>query len=266
MSETRLAVNDVSVEFTGLRALDHVSLSVSTGEVVGLIGPNGSGKTTLVNAITGQVKLAGGTITACDTILSGLSPREIALAGVSRSFQIVRLFNTMTVLENVEAAALAKGASRATATERAKGLLAELGLSAKADELGESLSYGDKRRVEIARALAAEPRFLLLDEPLGALDALTRTRMQAFLLRIKAESGAGAVLITHSIEEALLLGTRVVVLSPDPGRLTAEIEAGFNAEILNGASVADVKASPIFKRMHAGLTGLIHAGEEELAA
>lgn len=88
MSETRLAVNDVSVEFTGLRALDHVSLSVAAGEVVGLIGPNGSGKTTLINAITGQVKLATGTIAAGDTTLSGLSPREIALAGVSRSFQI----------------------------------------------------------------------------------------------------------------------------------------------------------------------------------
>ncbi|MCA0342856.1 MAG: taurine ABC transporter ATP-binding subunit, partial [Proteobacteria bacterium] len=108
---------------------------------------------------------------------------------------------------------------------------------------------------------------LLLDEPLGALDALTRTRMQEFLLRIKAESGAGALLITHSIEEALLLGTRIVVLSPHPGRLTAEIEAGFNAEVLNGASVAAVRASPIFKRMHAGLTGLIHASaQEEIAA
>lgn len=108
MSETRLAVNDVSVEFTGLRALDHVSLSVAAGEVVGLIGPNGSGKTTLINAITGQVKLATGTIAAGDTTLSGLSPREIALAGVSRSFQIVRIFNSMTVMENVEAAALAR--------------------------------------------------------------------------------------------------------------------------------------------------------------
>ena len=98
MTETRLAINDVSVEFTGLRALDHVSLTVETGEVVGLIGPNGSGKTTLINAITGQVKLATGTITAGDTVLSGLKPRQIALAGVSRSFQIVRLFNGMTVL------------------------------------------------------------------------------------------------------------------------------------------------------------------------
>lgn len=111
MSETRLAVTDVSVEFTGLRALDQVSLCVNSGEVLGLIGPNGSGKTTLINAITGQVKLAGGTITSDGRTISGLSPRAIALAGISRSFQIVRLFNAMTVLENVESAALAKGDS-----------------------------------------------------------------------------------------------------------------------------------------------------------
>ena len=223
MSETRLAVNDVSVEFTGLRALDHVSLSVSTGEVVGLIGPNGSGKTTLINAITGQVKLAGGTITAGDTTLSGLSPRAIALAGVSRSFQIVRLFNTMTVLENVEAAALAKGASRGIATERAKNLLDELGLSAKADELGESLSYGDKRRVEIARALAAEPRFLLLDEPAAGMnDAETETLLHT-LSELPKKRGLGLLIIDHDMGLIMCLCHRLHVLAS--GRTIAEGDA-----------------------------------------
>jgi branched-chain amino acid transport system ATP-binding protein len=223
MSETRLAVNDVSVEFTGLRALDHVSLSVSTGEVVGLIGPNGSGKTTLINAITGQVKLAGGTITAGDIRLSGLSPREIALQGVSRSFQIVRLFNTMTVLENVEAAALAKGASLAVATERAKGLLNELGLAAKADELGESLSYGDKRRVEIARALAAEPRFLLLDEPAAGMnDAETETLLHT-LSELPKTRGLGLLIIDHDMGLIMRLCHRLHVLAS--GRTIAEGDA-----------------------------------------
>ncbi|MGB3815345.1 MAG: ABC transporter ATP-binding protein [Shinella sp.] len=223
MPEAILAVNDVSVEFTGLRALDHVSLSVATGEVVGLIGPNGSGKTTLINAITGQVKLATGTITAGGTTISGLSPRQIALEGISRSFQIVRLFNTMTVLENVEAAALAKGVSRAVATERARTLLAELGLAAKADELGDSLSYGDKRRVEIARALAAEPRFLLLDEPAAGMnDAETETLLHT-LSDLPKKRGLGLIIIDHDMGLIMRLCHRLHVLAS--GRTIAEGDA-----------------------------------------
>jgi len=223
MSETRLAANDVSVEFTGLRALDHVSLSVDTGEIVGLIGPNGSGKTTFINAITGQVKLATGTIKIGGTELSGRSPREIALQGVSRSFQIVRLFNTMTVMENVEAAALAKGVSRAVAAERATSLLTELGLTAKSDELGESLSYGDKRRVEIARALAAEPRFLLLDEPAAGMnDAETETLLHT-LAELPAKRGLGLLIIDHDMGLIMRLCHRLHVLAS--GRTIAEGEA-----------------------------------------
>jgi len=223
MSETRLAVNDVSVEFTGLRALDHVSLSVATGEIVGLIGPNGSGKTTLINAITGQVKLAGGTIAAGDAILSGLSPREIALHGVSRSFQIVRLFNTMTVMENVEAAALAKGVSRTVAANRADALLSELGLSAMADELGESLSYGDKRRVEIARALAAEPRFLLLDEPAAGMNDNETETLLHTLADLPTKRGLGLLIIDHDMGLIMRLCHRLHVLAS--GRTIAEGDA-----------------------------------------
>ncbi|KXF78194.1 ABC transporter ATP-binding protein [Paramesorhizobium deserti] len=223
MSETRLVVNDVSVEFTGLRALDQVSLFVATGEIVGLIGPNGSGKTTLINAITGQVKLATGQITLGDTTLSGLSPREIALRGVSRSFQIARLFNTMTVMENVEVAALAKGASRAVASQSAKMLLGELGLTVKADELGESLSYGDKRRVEIARALAAEPRFLLLDEPAAGMnDAETETLLH-ILAELPKKSGLGLLIIDHDMGLIMRLCSRLHVLAS--GHTIAEGDA-----------------------------------------
>ena len=223
MSGTRLSVNDVSVEFSGLRALDHVSISIATGEIVGLIGPNGSGKTTLINAITGQVKLASGAITAGDMVLSGLSPRRIALAGISRSFQIVRLFNTMTVLENIEAAALAQGTTGAVATQRAKRLLSELGLAARADELGESLSYGDKRRVEIARALAAEPRFLLLDEPAAGMnDAETETLLHT-LAELPRKRGLGLLIIDHDMGLIMRLCHRLHVLAS--GRTIAEGDA-----------------------------------------
>lgn len=220
MSETRLALSDVSVEFTGLRALDHVSLSVSTGEIVGLIGPNGSGKTTLINAITGQVKLATGNISLGNVTLSGLSPREIALQGVSRSFQIVRLFNSMTVFENIEAAALAKGTSRAVASERTRALLGEFGLACKADELGESLSYGDKRRVEIARALAAAPRFLLLDEPAAGMnDAETETLLH-ILSELPQSRGLGLIIIDHDMSLIMRLCHRLHVLAS--GRTIAQ--------------------------------------------
>ena len=223
MPTTRLSVDDVSVEFTGLRALDHVSLSIATGEIVGLIGPNGSGKTTLINAITGQVTLATGKITAGEITLSGLSPREIALHGVSRSFQIVRLFNAMTVMENVEAAALAKGASRAEASQRAIGLLGELGLTDKADELGESLSYGDKRRVEIARALAAEPRFLLLDEPAAGMNDAETEALLHILSELPKKRGLGLLIIDHDMGLIMRLCHRLHVLAS--GRTIAEGDA-----------------------------------------
>lgn len=223
MSETRLALHDVSVEFAGLRALDHVSISVSAGEIVGLIGPNGSGKTTLINAITGHVKLAAGRVGIGDTTISGLSPREIALQGVSRSFQIVRLFNAMTVFDNVEAAALAKGTPRGEARERTRILLREFGLGTKADELGESLSYGDKRRVEIARALAAEPRFLLLDEPAAGMnDAETETLLHT-LAELPKSRGLGLIIIDHDMSLIMRLCHRLHVLAS--GRTIAEGDA-----------------------------------------
>jgi branched-chain amino acid transport system ATP-binding protein len=200
-----------------------MSESRLTGEVVGFIGPNGSGKTTLINAITGQVKLATGAITAGGVTLSGLSPRDIALAGVSRSFQIVRLFNSMTVLENVEAAALAKGASRAASAARANRLLDELGLTDKADELGESLSYGDKRRVEIARALAAEPRFLLLDEPAAGMNDTETETLLHTLSELPRKRGLGLLIIDHDMGLIMRLCHRLHVLAS--GRTIAEGDA-----------------------------------------
>ncbi|MGI9434681.1 MAG: ATP-binding cassette domain-containing protein, partial [Geminicoccaceae bacterium] len=119
MSVTSLTASDISVEFAGLRALDRVSLSLGRGDILGLIGPNGSGKTTLVNAITGHAALAGGTITVGNVDLNGRSPRDVALAGVARTFQIGRHFNGLTVLEGVATAALAHGQGLGVAKDRA---------------------------------------------------------------------------------------------------------------------------------------------------
>ena len=242
------------------RVLDGINLQVASDELVAIIGRSGSGKTSLLNLAAGFLTPSEGTISVDGAPVTGPDADRAVV------FQDDALYPWLDARDNIAFPMKLRGVPLAERRARANTLLERVGLAEAGDRQIWELSGGMRQRVGIARALAAEPRFLLLDEPLGALDALTRTRMQEFILRIKAESGAGAVLITHSIEEALLLGTRVVVLSPNPGRLTAEIEAGFNAEVLNGASVAAVKASPIFKRMHAGLTGLIHAGEEELAA
>jgi branched-chain amino acid transport system ATP-binding protein len=223
MPASSLEVSEVSVEFSGLRALDHVSLTLSPGEVLGLIGPNGSGKTTLVNAITGQVPVAGGSIRIGGTLLSGLAPRQTALLRVARTFQIVRLFNNLTVRENVETAALARGDGIRTAGAKADSLLAEYDLASRADELASNLNYGDKRRVEIARALAADPQFLLLDEPAAGMNEAETEVLLHHLAELPRSRGLGLLIIDHDMGLIMRLCDRLQVLAS--GRTIAEGDA-----------------------------------------
>lgn len=220
MPATSLQATAVSVEFTGLRALDDVSLRVEPGEILGLIGPNGSGKTTLVNAITGQVPMVSGRIQVNGTDLTGLKPDEIALKGVARSFQIARLFNNLTVAENIETAALAQRAHRREADRLAANLLQEFGLAGRADEMTAGLSYGDKRRVEIARALAANPRFLLLDEPAAGMNESESDALLALLAALPKERKLGLLIIDHDMPLIMRLCHRLHVLAS--GRTIAE--------------------------------------------
>ncbi|HET9067144.1 MAG TPA: ABC transporter ATP-binding protein [Amaricoccus sp.] len=215
-----LVASEVSVEFAGLRALDRVSLSLPQGEILGLIGPNGSGKTTLVNAITGQVRLRQGRIVAGDVDLTGKTPREVALAGVARSFQVGRHFENLTVLESVAMAALAHGAGIPAAKERARGLLDEFGLAARHDDLAGALSYGDKRRVEVARALAGDPRFLLLDEPAAGMNDVETEALLELLAALPAARGLGLLIIDHDMSLIMRLCSRLHVLAS--GRTIAE--------------------------------------------
>ncbi len=213
MSSNALRVTDISVEFSGLRALDHVSLFVEPGEILGLIGPNGSGKTTLINATTGQVPLSGGSVEAGDDQLTGLSPREIARLGIARSFQIVRLFNAMTIAENVEASALAQGEGRRQARLAAREMLGEFELLDRADELAGNLNYGDKRRVEIARALVARPRFLLLDEPAAGMNESETEKLLNLLAILPEQRSLGLLIIDHDMPLIMRLCHRVQVLA-----------------------------------------------------
>lgn len=220
MADDSLRTIEVSVEFSGLRALDGVSLSVAPGEILGLIGPNGSGKTTLVNAVTGQVPLAAGRIVCRGEDITGFSPREVALRGIARSFQVVRLFNNLTVAENVEAAALAHGHGRRAARERSRSLLAEFGLEPRAEDLAVGLSYGDKRRVEISRALAADPTFLLLDEPAAGMNEAETAGLLSILEELPRARGLSLLIIDHDMGLIMRLCERLHVLAS--GRTIAE--------------------------------------------
>lgn len=234
MTNRSLDADSVSVEFAGLRALSDVSLSLNMQEIVGLIGPNGSGKTTLINAITGQVPLAGGKVTLGGDIISGLPPRLIALKGITRSFQIVRLFNNMTVVENVETAALAHGDSLRVARSKAEALLDEFGLASKAEDLGGALSYGDKRRVEIARALAADPSFLLLDEPAAGMNERETDMLLQILAGLPRARGLGLLIIDHDMGLIMRLCHRLQVLAS--GRTIA---AGETEEVRRNPAVIE---------------------------
>jgi branched-chain amino acid transport system ATP-binding protein len=234
MTNCSLDADSVSVEFAGLRALSDVSLSLNMQEIVGLIGPNGSGKTTLINAITGQVPLAGGKVTLGGDIISGLAPRLIALKGITRSFQIVRLFNNMTVVENVETAALAHGDSLRVARSKAEALLDEFGLASKAEDLGGALSYGDKRRVEIARALAADPSFLLLDEPAAGMNERETDMLLQILAGLPRARGLGLLIIDHDMGLIMRLCHRLQVLAS--GRTIA---AGETEEVRHNQAVIE---------------------------
>jgi branched-chain amino acid transport system ATP-binding protein len=239
-----LDVVDVSVEFAGLRALDRVSLSLAPGEILGLIGPNGSGKTTLVNAVTGHVPVAGGHIALGSEDLSGLPPRAVARRGLARTFQIVRLFNNLTVRENVESAALAHGNGRRSGGVKADALLAEFGLTRLADELAAVLSYGDKRRVEIARALAADPAFLLLDEPAAGMNEAETDVLLHHLAELPRSRGLGLLIIDHDMGLIMRLCDRLHVLAS--GRTIAEGDA------------AAVRANPAVVEAYLG-TAAAHA-------
>ncbi|MEA3537341.1 ABC transporter ATP-binding protein [Rhizobium sp. CC-YZS058] len=241
--------------------LDRISLSVSTGEFVVIIGRSGSGKTSLLNLAAGFQTPSAGLVSVDGVPITGPGAERAVV------FQDDALYPWLTARDNIAFPLALKGRGVAERRSIAEDLLARVGLKEAGDRRIWELSGGMRQRVGIARALAADPRFLLLDEPLGALDALTRSKLQLFLLDIWRTSQAGALLITHSIEEALLLATRIVVLQPEPGRIGTILTTGFSAEILAGADPRAVRRSPQFRALHDELTGLIHDDStEEIAA
>ena len=202
-------------------ALSEVELTVGDGEFVSLIGPSGCGKSTLLRLIADLIEPTAGTVT-----VNGKSARQARLdQDYGIAFQAAGLLPWRTVTANIELPLELHGVGRAERRERARELLELVGLADFAKSRPDQLSGGMQQRVAIARALAERPRLLLMDEPFGALDEMTRERMQAELLRIARESGAAVLFVTHSIPEAVVLSDRVAVMTPRPGRIT-EIVTG----------------------------------------
>jgi branched-chain amino acid transport system ATP-binding protein len=208
-----LVVRDVTKHFAGLAALQNVSLSIKQGEILGLIGPNGSGKTTLINVVTGLLPADGGQILAGDIDITNKHSYEIAHTGVSRTFQTIRLFKELTVQENVEVAALSVGFARHEARALAAEALDEMGISRWSDSQAGELPYGLERRVEVSRALAMKPRFLLLDEPAAGLNEDESGELMEILRPIPQKKTLGMLIVDHDMRLIMGLCHRLHVLN-----------------------------------------------------
>jgi ABC-type branched-subunit amino acid transport system ATPase component len=243
-----LIVERVSKRFAGLLALDGVSIRVDQGEIVGLIGPNGSGKTTLINVVTGHMPPSDGRIEVDGVDITGRPAHRIARIGVARTFQRVRLFSDLTVLENVKVAAVGVGRRGRQARHEARVLLDELGLAAWSERLAGELPYGLERRVEVARALATSPKYLLLDEPAAGLDEGESDDLLRTLAPIPADRGLGILIIDHDMSLIMRLCNRLHVLNygktigagtPDQVRNIPEVVAAYLGATTEATADAD---------------------------
>jgi branched-chain amino acid transport system ATP-binding protein len=217
-----LRVDGLTKRFGGLMAVDAVNLAVEPGELVGIIGPNGAGKTTLFNLLTGFLRPDRGQVMLGGASVGGLRPHVIVDRGMARTFQVVRSFPDMTVLENVATACVSPRARRMAGGhlgDRALEALAAVGMAEKAVQPVQTLPFGDLKRVEIARALATRPEVLLLDEPFSGLGA-SEIAPLAQLVRGLAQRGVTMLVVEHKLHELMRLSTRVIAMHF--GRIIAE--------------------------------------------
>ncbi len=243
-----LATNGLSRHYGGVIALSEVTMAVHPGQIFSLIGPNGAGKTTLFNCVTGLDKPTFGTIEFLGEPISGLRPDEVTALGIGRTFQNIRLFADLTVLDNVKIGRHPRTKStfigavfrtrrqtleEAAITERAHEMLTFVGLDELSDQTAGNLSYGDQRRVEIARALATEPRLLLLDEPAAGMNPQETQELIDLIYAIR-EQGVTVLLIEHDVKLVMQISDWVTVL--DHGE---KISGGEPADVQNDERVIE---------------------------
>ncbi len=246
VGEPLVKLEGVTVKFGGLTALDNVTFTIRRGEILGLIGPNGAGKTTCFNAMTGVYRPTSGTVTFDHQVMAKLKRNQITRLGIARTFQNVRLFGEMTALENVVVGTDARhrtsvpGATfrlprhrheERDAIDRGLALLEFVGIGARATEKARNLSYGDQRRLEIARALATEPKLLCLDEPAAGFNPAEKVALMDLIRKIRAD-GYTVLLIEHDMRLVMGVTDRIVVL--EFGKKIAE---GLPAEIRDNPAV-----------------------------
>jgi branched-chain amino acid transport system ATP-binding protein len=207
-----LAVDKLSKRFGGLQAVANLSFTVEDGGVVGLIGPNGAGKTTVFGLISGFVPPDSGDVRFGDRSITGARPHEIVAQGLARTFQIVRPFPNLTVLRNVTIGALARHPRLRDAEARAHAVLTEVGLGAKVSVTAGGLTLAERKRLELARALATEPKLLLLDEVMAGLNATETERIVELIRAINAR-GVAVLLIEHVMRAVMTLSQRIVVIN-----------------------------------------------------
>ena len=228
----RLEIAGLGKNFRGLRAVHDVSFAVPAGAIHALIGPNGAGKTTIFNMIAGVFAPSAGTVHLDGRRISGLRPDRICDAGVGRTFQIVKPFKGLSVLENVTVGALHRHPHLPDARAKAEAILGGLGLHDRRHHLAESLTLPDRKRLEVARALATEPRLLLLDEVMAGLRPTETDRMVAILKQLNRDTGMTILLIEHVMRAVMALATRVLVLHHG-----AVIAQGAPAEVVRDPQV-----------------------------
>ena len=244
-----LEVDDVTIRFGGVSALDSVSFDIKEGEILGLIGPNGAGKTTCFNVMTGVYQATSGQIRFDGRPLAKLKRFQITKLGIARTFQNIRLFKSMTALENVLVGADANSKvglfnalfktplhrrTEAESIEEAYRLLDFVGVGGRAGELAANLSYGDQRRLEIARALAASPKLLLLDEPAAGMNPKETQDLVALISKLRRDLGLTVLLIEHDMKLVMGISDRITVL--DHGEKIAE---GAPAEVRKNPRVIE---------------------------
>ena len=206
-----LEIAGLTKRFDGLLAVDQVGMQLQAGKVLSVIGPNGAGKTTLFNLVSGQLRVSAGTIVFAGQRIETLPPDRRAALGIGRTFQVTKPLAGMTTLENTMVGAFLRHRRYADAYDRAYGVLEDVGLAARADVPVTELTLSERRRLEVARSLATEPRLILLDEVMAGLNA-TEIRIQIELIQKLVARGIGFVLIEHNLDVVRSFADRVVVL------------------------------------------------------